>query len=464
MEGRGQKISNDNYQQKDRAEPEDYVGVQTSMWITENNLTSLVHTGYGSLEEIFSLPNLNRAYKRVKSNSGSGGIDGMQVGSLKGYLIKEGNTLQSSILSGEYSPNPVRRVEIPKDGGKRLLGIPTVVDRFIQQCVTQTLVPIYENQFSNYSYGFRPGRSAHQALKKCVSILNDGFSHTVDIDLEKFFDTVNQSKLIEVLSRTIKDGRMISLIHKYLRSGVIVAGKFEQTNLGVPQGGPLSPLLSNIMLNELDKELTKRGHRFVRYADDLVIFCRSKRGAQRTMASTVRFIRDKLFLGVNLEKSKVEYARDAKFLGYSFYKTKGLWRLRVHSKSVSRMKSRLKMLTSRSNGWSNDQRKEKLKQFVTGWVGYFKFADMKSLLSKTDEWLRRRLRMVFWKQWKLVRTRIANLVKLGIERTKALQLANTRKSLWRTSNSPILKSSINSKRLVLAGYPSLTKSYSDVRN
>jgi RNA-directed DNA polymerase len=232
----------------------------------------------------------------------------------------------------------------------------------------------------------------------------------------------------------------------------------------VPHGGPLSPLLSNIMLNELDKELTKRGHRFVRYADDLVIFCRSKRGAQRTMVSTVRFIRDKLFLGVNVEKSKVEYAWNAKFLGYSFYKTKGLWRLRTHPKSASRMKSRLKALTSRSNGWSNDQRKDKLKQFVTGWVGYFKLADMKSLLSKTDEWLRRRLRMVFWKQWKLVRTRIANLVKLGIERAKAFQFANTRKSLWRTSNSPILSSSITTKRLEAAGYPSLAKSYSYVRN
>ncbi|MFC3560077.1 group II intron reverse transcriptase/maturase [Pedobacter jamesrossensis] len=464
MGGKKQKISIDNYRQKDRAEPEDYVGVQTSMWITENNLTSLVHTGDGSLEQIFSLPNLNRAYKRVIGNRGSGGIDGMQVGSLKDYLIKEGESLQSSILSGQYRPNPVRRVEIPKEGGKRLLGIPTVVDRVIQQCVTQTLGPIYESQFSSYSYGFRPGRSAHQALKECVSFLNDGFSHTVDIDLEKFFDTVNQSKLIEVLSRTIKDGRMISLIHKYLRSGVIVAGKFEQTNLGVPQGGPLSPLLSNIMLNELDKELTKRGHRFVRYADDLVVFCRSKRGAQRTMASTVRFIRDKLFLGVNLEKSKVEYAGNAKFLGYSFYKTKGLWRLRTHPKSASRMKAKLRMLTSRSNGWSNDQRKDKLKQFVTGWVGYFKLADMKSLLSRTDEWLRRRLRMIFWKQWKLVRTRIANLVKLGIERAKAFQFANTRKSLWRTSNSPILSSSVTTKRLEAAGYPSLAKSYSDVRN
>jgi RNA-directed DNA polymerase len=219
MGGKKQKISSDNYWQKDRAEPEDYVGVQTSMWITENHLTSLVHTGDGLLEQVFSLSNLNGAYKRVISNRGSGGIDGMQVGSLKDYLIKEGDALQSSILSGQYRANPVGRVEIPKDGGNsnRLLGIPTVVDRFIQQCVTQTLVPIYENQFSSYSYGFRPGGSAHQALEQCVSFLNEGFSHTVDIDLEKFFDTVNQSKLIEVLSRTIKDGRMISLIHKYLR-------------------------------------------------------------------------------------------------------------------------------------------------------------------------------------------------------------------------------------------------------
>jgi len=242
---------------------------------------------------------------------------------------------------------------------------------------------------------------------------------TVDMDLEKFFDTVNQSKLVEVLSRTIKDGRVISLIHRYLQAGVVVSNKFEQTTVGVPQGGPLSPLLSNIMLNELDKELENRGHRFVRYADDILILCKSKRSATRTMENLVPYIEKKLFLEVNREKSTVAYITGVKFLGYSFYKTKGEGRLRIHPKSVAKMRSRLRELTSRSNGWGYDRRKEALKQFITGWVNYFKHADMRVMLMKTDEWYRRRLRMVFWKQWKRVSTRQANLVKLGMTKAKA---------------------------------------------
>jgi len=269
MKGRKQKISQDSYLQKNRAEPEDYVGVQTSMWITENNLTSIEQTGYGMLEQILSPANLNAAFKRVKQNKGAGGIDEMEVESLKDYLIKEKDALIASILAGKYRPNPVRRVEIPKENGKkRQLGIPTVVDRVIQQALTQVLSPLYEKQFSKSSYGFRPKRSAHQALRQCQRHITEGYKYAVDMDLEKFFDTVNQSKLVEVLSRTIKDGRVISLIHRYLQAGAVVANKFEQTAVGVPQGGPLSPLLSNIMLNELDKELERRGHRFVRYADD----------------------------------------------------------------------------------------------------------------------------------------------------------------------------------------------------
>lgn len=239
------------------------------MWITENNLTSIEQAGYGLLEQILSPANLNAAFKRVKQNKGAGGIDEMEVESLKDYLIKEKDALIASIQDGKYRPNPVRRVEIPKENGKkRQLGIPTVVDRVVQQAITQVLSPIYEKQFSQSSYGFRPKRSAHQALRQCQRYITEGYKYAVDIDLEKFFDTVNQSKLVEVLSRTIKDGRVISLIHRYLQAGVVVANKFEQTAVGVPQGGPLSPLLSNIMLNELDKELERRGHRFVRYADD----------------------------------------------------------------------------------------------------------------------------------------------------------------------------------------------------
>lgn len=463
MKGRKQKISQDSYLQKDRAEPEDYVGVQTSMWITENNLTSLEQTGYGMLEQILSPANLNAAYKRVVRNKGAGGIDEMQVESLKDYLIKEKEALIASILGGKYRPNPVRRVEIPKENGKkRQLGIPTVVDRVIQQAITQVLSPVYEKQFSKSSYGFRPKRSAHQALQQCQRYIDEGYKYAVDMDLEKFFDTVNQSKLIEVLSRTIKDGRVISLIHRYLQAGVVVANKFEQTAVGVPQGGPLSPLLSNIMLNELDKELERRGHRFVRYADDLMILCKSKRAATRTMENLMPYIEQRLFLKVNRDKSTVAYIRQVKFLGYSFYMYRGC-RLRIHLKSVEKMRTRIRELTSRSNGWGNARRKEALKQFITGWVNYFKLADMRQLMIETDEWYRRRLRMVFWKQWKRISTRQANLVKLGIARSKAWEHANTRKGYWHIANSWILSKTVTNERLRERGYSFLTDCYLNAR-
>ena len=453
MKGRVQKISKDNYRKKDRAESEDYSGVQTFMWITENNTTNFIESNYGLLEQILSPTNLNLTFKKVKANKGSGGVDKMEVESLKDYLIKNKEELTGSILEGKYRPNPVRRVEIPKDNTKkRLLGIPTVVDRVIQQAIMQVLSPIYERQFSDNSYGFRPKRSAHQALIKCKGNITDGYKYAVDMDLEKFFDKVNQSKLIEVLSRTIKDGRVISLIHKYLNAGVIVGREFEQTKMGVPQGGPLSPLLSNIMLNELDKELELRGHRFVRYADDLVIFTKSKRSASRVLTSLVSFIEEKLYLKVNKEKTSVSRVSKIKFLGYSFYINKGIGRLRVHPKSIAKLKENVKILTSRSNGWGNARRKEGLKAYIRGWVDYFKLADMKSLLIKIDEWYRRRLRMVIWKQWKRIRTRLRNLIKLGVHKHKAWEYANTRKGYWNTAKSPILSTTITNARLKEAGY------------
>jgi RNA-directed DNA polymerase len=460
MRGRKQKISQDTWLQNNRAEPEGYAGGQTFMWITENNLTSIEQSGYGMLEQILSPGNLNAAYKRVKANRGAGGVDEMEVESLKGYLISVKDELIASILGGTYRPNPVRRVEIPKENGKkRQLGVPTVVDRVIQQAITQVLSPIYEKQFSAYSYGFRPKRNAHQALQQCQRYITEGYTYAVDMDLEQFFDTVNQSKLVEVLGRTIKDGRVISLIHRYLQAGAVVANKFEQTVVGVPQGGPLSPLLSNIMLNELDKELQKRGHRFARYADDLLILCKSKRGATRTMESVMRYIEKKLFLKVNREKSTVAYMTKVKFLGYSFYKREGEGRLRIHPKSVARMRFKIRELTSRSNGWGYTRRKEMLKRFITGWVNYFRLADMKALMEQTDEWYRRRLRMVFWKQWKRISTKMANLAKLGISKTKAWEYANTRKGYWRIANSWILTTSVTNERLTQAGYVFLTDRY-----
>jgi len=463
MKGGKQKISQDTCHHESRAEPEGSDGGQTFMWITENNLTNTNRPEYGLLEQILSPSNLNRAFKRVRSNKGSGGIDKMEVESLKDYLVDNKGELIQTILAGKYRPNPVRRVEIPKEKGVRKLGIPTVVDRVIQQAIAQVLSPIYEKQFSENSYGFRPGRNAHQALNKCRDYITDGYMFAVDMDLEKFFDTVNQSKLIEVLSRTIKDGRVISLIHKYLNAGVVIRNKFEDTEMGVPQGGPLSPLLSNVMLNELDEELERRGHRFVRYADDMVILCKSIRSAERTLANIVPYIENKLFLKVNREKTVTAYVSRIKFLGYSFYVSKGKGRLRVHPKSIAKMKSRIRLLTSRSNGWGYARRKEALRQYITGWVNYFKLADMQKLLERVDTWYRRRLRMVIWKQWKRLRTRGRNLMKLGIDKRKAWEWANTRKGYWHIANSYILSRTITNDRLSHVGYIFFSDFYRSVR-
>ena len=433
------------------------------MGITENNFTNNEQR-FGMLEMILSPINLNKAYKKVKSNKGSGGVDGLRVEDLLPYLREHKESMINSIIQGKYRPNPVRRVEIPKEPKKtRPLGIPTVVDRVIQQSIAQILSPIYEPQFSPYSYGFRPKRSAHDALKQCQKYISEGYKYCVDMDLEKFFDKVSHSKLIEVLSRTIKDGRVISLIHKYLNAGVVDKGVFAKTEIGVPQGGPLSPLLSNIMLNELDKELEKRGHKFVRYADDCIILCKSKRAAQRTLTKIVAFIENELFLKVNDEKTVAAHIKDVKFLGYSFYIYKGKGLLRVHPKSIAKMKEKIKALTSRSNGWGEVRRKVALRQYITGWVSYFKLADMKNLLRDTDKWYRRRLRMVIWKQWKRVKTRCKNLIKLGISKAKAYMFSNTRKSYWRTAKSPIMATSIRNESLQKAGYLFFSTYYLSVR-
>ena len=464
MKGRMQKISYDNSQGKDRSETESTLGVQTYIGITENNFTTIEQADYGLLEMILSPTNLNKAYKQVKSNKGSGGVDGLGVEELLDYLLNHKDELLQSIIRGKYKPNPVRRVEIPKEGGKkRQLGIPTVVDRVIQQSIAQILSPIYEPLFSNNSYGFRPKRSAHDALKQCQDYITAGYKYAVDMDLEKYFDTVSHSFLIEVLSRTIKDGRVISLIHRYMNAGVIENGQFVETKIGVPQGGNLSPLLSNIMLNELDKELESRGHKFVRYADDCMILCKSKRAAQRTLSHIIPFIEGKLYLKVNKEKTVVAHVKDVKFLGYGFYINRGKGLLRVHPKSIAKMKEKIKLLTCRSNGWGNERRKETLRQYITGWVNYFKLANMKDLLIVIDKWYRRRLRMVIWKQWKRIKTRFHNLMKLGISRFQAMMFSNTRKGYWRTAKSPILQTSIDNESLQKAGYLFFSTYYRSVR-
>ena len=453
MEGLMQPTDKTGSSWKNRVEPEGTAGEQTYMRITENTFTHFECPEDGLLEFILSPINLNRVYRQVKGNKGSGGVDKMEVSELLSYLHQNKERLLASIYAGQYRPNPVRRVEIPKSNGKkRLLGIPTVVDRVIQQALAQVLSLVFEPQFSSTSYGFRPGRNAHQALKKCTEYITEGYLYTVDMDLEKFFDTVNHSKLIEVLSRTIKDGRVVSLIHKYLKAGVMIGNQMESTIIGVPQGGPLSPLLSNIMLNELDKELDKRGHKYVRYADDLIIFCKSRKASHRTQEHILPFIEKKLYLRVNSEKTVVAHYRDIKFLSHSFGRRKGKVELLLPESTVEKMKSKIRELTSRSNGWGNEYRKLRIKQYVQGWVRYFRLARLKTLLSEIDNWLRRRIRMVIWKQWKRIKTRRENLRKLGIKESQSWQFANTRKGYWRISGSPILATSVTDERLKRAGY------------
>lgn len=438
----------------DTAEREEYGEALIDQRITENNSANADRQADGLLEEIVSTKNLNRAYKRVKKNKGAGGIDGMGVDELLQYLKENGEDIRKTIVDGKYHPHPVRRVEIPKDNGKtRKLGIPTAVDRVIQQAIAQVLTPIYEPKFVETSYGFRLGRSAHDALRKCLEYLRAGRTWTVDMDLEKFFDTVNQSKLMEILARDIKDGRVLSLIHRYLRAGAVECGRYVDTEVGVPQGGPLSPLLANIMLNELDHELERRGHRFVRYADDMVIFCGSKASAEQTLEHIIPFIEEKLFLKVNREKTVVAYAGKIKFLGYGFYKSQKGFRLRVHKKSQMKMRTRIKELTSRSRVNSYEMWKQTLKRFVVGWVNYFKLADMKKLLESTDEWMRRRIRMVFWKKWKRVRTRYRNLRKLGINHNGAyITACCCRRGYWFIASTLIMQTALSNTRLEKAGF------------
>jgi len=429
--------------------------------ITENNITDTNEQTEGLLEQILAGENLNLAYKQVKRNKGAGGIDGMQVDELLPFLRENRKELVQSLRDGKYRPQPVRRAEIPKDNGKiRKLGIPTVVDRLIQQAICQVLTPMFEEQFSDNSFGFRPKRSAHDALKRCQTNITEGYRYVVDMDLEKYFDTVNQSKLIQILSETIKDGRVISLIHRFLNAGVMVKGAFEKSPEGVPQGGPLSPLLGNIMLNECDKELEKRKHRFVRYADDLMIFCKSKKAAQRTLEHTLPFIEGKLFLKVNREKTKVAHVNYVKYLGYSFYIYRGEGRLRIHPKSIQKLKDKIREVTGRSNGMGIQERKDRLNQVVRGWTNYFKRADAKSLLRVLDEWLRCRIRMVTWKRWKKIKTRFTNLKRAGLEEERAWMWANTRKGYWRTAHSPILSRVLSNDLIKRAGYLGFLECYS----
>lgn len=447
----------------DGAEPRTNLEEPSLATATPEEKGGVIMSTSNLLEKVIDRSNLNRAYKRVKKNGGSHGVDGMKVEELSPYLKRYGDQIKQDLLEGKYRPQPVRRIEIPKpDGGERLLGVPTVVDRLIQQAIAQVLIPVFEQEFSDHSYGFRPGKRAHDAIKQAQAYINEGYTTVVDIDLEKFFDRVNHDKLMYLVSKRVEDKRMLKLIRRYLESGVMIGGLVSPSREGTPQGGPLSPLLSNVMLHELDKELEKRGHCFCRYADDCNIYVKSQRAGERVMTSISKFIEQRLKLKVNRNKSAVDHATQRKFLGFSYYRWQGGYRIRINAKSVKRLKDKLRLLTSRSKGWSMATRIERLNQVIRGWVNYFYLADMRKLLHRLDTWLRRRLRMCYWKQWKKVKTKHANLVKLGIPSGKAWEYANTRKSYWHTANSWILSRSLTNAYFVQIGLVCFSVVYEDL--
>ncbi len=413
-----------------------------------------------SLESILLRTNMTRAYKQVTENKGAAGIDSMSCEDLGSYLREHWSTIEQDIRLGNYRPQAVRRVSIPKPtGGVRHLGIPTVLDRMIQQAIAQELNRYYEPLFSDYSYGFRAGKSCHQAIDQGLEYLNEGYEYIVVIDISKFFDKVNHDSLMYSLSQYISDKRVLKLIRKYLQSGIVENGVSRKNQEGTPQGGNLSPVLSNIVLDRLDKELEKRGHRFVRYADDISIYVKSQRAGERILKGLMAWIERVLKLQVNKEKSGVSKYHRPTILGFGFYKTgKGI-AARISKQAYSRFKRKLKRMTNRSKTNNHRDRLEMVNRMSVGWLAYFSKADGRKHIKRIDEWLRRRLRCGIWKQWKRVKTRMRGLQRLGIDKEQAYQWANTRKGYWRISNSPILHRAITTKSLKQSGYQSLLEIY-----
>lgn len=413
------------------------------------------------LNELLSDDNLKIAKQRIKKNKGASGIDGMEVKELDEYLSKHLDEIKEQIRNKKYSPKPVKRVEIPKpDGGVRNLGVPTVVDRFVQQAIAQVLTPIYEPKFSESSYGFRPNRCCEMAILKALEFMNDGYQWVVDIDLEKFFDNVNHDKMISLIMKDVKCGEIVSLINKFLKSGIMIDDEYKESVVGTPQGGNLSPLLSNIMLNQLDKELEARGLRFTRYADDCIILVGSSKAADRVMKNVSIFIESKLGLKVNMTKSKVSKPNDIKYLGFGFFmdKNDGLWKAKPHAKSVEKLKLKLKKLTSRRWSISLDERLEKIKKTIVGWTNYYKIGYWKDVAQMVDAHVRFRLRMCIWKQWKKVNTKKKALISLGVPKREAWMLANSRKAYARCASS-FLNNVLTNKRLKERGLVFLLDQY-----
>ena len=385
-----------------------------------------------TVEHVVERDNILNAWKQVRANKGAPGIDNISTEEFPEYAHENWKGIKTSLLDGTYRPQPVKRVEIPKDnGGTRNLGIPVVMDRLIQQAITRVLPPVFDPHFSESSYAFRPNRSAHQAVKKVLKLIQRGYAYAVDIDLEKFFDMVVHDVLMSRVSRKVSDKGILRLIGKYLRAGVVVNGRLNETSKGVPQGGPLSPLLSNVLLDDLDKELQRRGDQFARYADDLIILVKSKRVGKRVMENISRFLERKLRVRVNRDKSKVVKAEESSFLGFTFTRK----RLTVSEKSLARFKSEVRRLTGRSWGVSMDYRCWKIRTYLQGWMNYFGVALKYNDAVEVDHWLRRRVRMCYWKQWRRARKRIGELIKLGAPRYHAILTGLSRKGYWHLSKT-----------------------------
>ncbi|ABZ83631.1 reverse transcriptase (RNA-dependent DNA polymerase) [Heliomicrobium modesticaldum Ice1] len=418
---------------------------------------------YDLMEKVVERGNMTEAYKRVMANKGAAGIDGMGLESLRPYLKEEWSRIKQELLEGTYRPQPVRRVEIPKpQGGTRKLGIPTVVDRLIQQALNQILMPIFDPDFSTNSYGFRPGKIAHQAVKKAKEYIADGYRWVVDMDLAQFFDRVNHDILMARVARKVKDKRILKLIREYLKAGVMLNGIRVKSEEGTPQGGPLSPLLANIILDDLDKALESRGHRFCRYADDCNVYVRSRRAGQRVMEGMAKFLEGRLKLQVNWEKSAVDRPWNRKFLGFSFTWHKAA-KIRLAPQTVKRVKEKIRQFTGRSRSIAMEDRLDTLNQYLKGWMGYFRLIDTPSVLKELDEWLRRRLRMCLLKQWKRPKTRRRNLVALGIPEEWACNISGSRKGYWRLALTPQMNKALGLAYWREQGLVSLVETYQSHR-
>ena len=446
--------------QRDSAERKGYVRAHRSfnrIWKERDSAEPDI------LGKILNKDNLNRAYKRVKANKGAPGVDGKTIEEAFLWLKEHNHELTERIRKGHYTPSPVRRVEIPKpDGGMRKLGIPTVTDRIIQQAMLQQLMPIYEPKFSDGSFGYRPGRSAKDAVQRIKEYAEQGYTRAVVLDLSKYFDTLNHELLVNILRRDVKDERVIQMIKRYLRSGVMENGVVVETEEGSPQGGNLSPLLANVYLNEFDQEFNKRGVPCIRYADDIVLLAKSERASERLLESGTKYLEGTLKLKVNREKSRtvsVFAIRNFKYLGFCYGKNgKGIY-VRVHGKSWKKAKDKLRMLTSRSRCGSIVKAMERIKEYMRGWLNYYSMADMRKNIEVLNGWLYRRIRMCIWKQWKLPKTRKRKLIGLGMPEWVACEGAYSRKSYWRMAGSGILNRALTKERLINWGFYDLATAY-----